>query len=287
MASTDVSHSIHAKEPSPSDPMASLEASIHDKKTSSAPKATSSDPILHAPSLLSYPISGFCPGANVDRIDSVPYATENSRLSQRFSVLQQNTQLPPLHTNGSTSADTSQVNSTCHVAAASLLMQGDTLATNSAFRPAIRSLASAAGIHSVEVSIGARDPITLPASAECTRETHLISNGLELPSTLGIRDIPNASPDVVSLVANQIGGPPQGSTSAAAIQPASLTQDTERPTNYDIQVLKTMEVGASSNATLLDNSDSISAYASQPEFSTKIKDQQESSYTISPSIQWR
>ncbi|KAA8537213.1 hypothetical protein F0562_029691 [Nyssa sinensis] len=173
--------------------MASLEASIHDKKTSSAPKATSSDPILHAPSLLSYPISGFCPGANVDRI-GVDEAT--------------NTQLPPLHTNGSTSADTSQVNSTCHVAAASLLMQGDTLATNSAFRPAIRSLASAAGVHSVEVSIGAGDLITLPASAKCTRETHLISNGLELPSTLGIRDIPNASPDVVSLVANQIGGPP-------------------------------------------------------------------------------
>ncbi|KAA8534659.1 hypothetical protein F0562_032176 [Nyssa sinensis] len=161
-------------------------------------------------------------------------------------------------------------------------MQGDTLATNSAFRPAIRSLASAAGVHSVEVSIGAGDPITLPASAECTRETHLISNGLELPSTLGIRDIPNASPDVVSLIANQIGGSSQGSTSAAAIQPASLTQDTERPTNYDIQVLKTMEVSASSNATLLDNSDSISAYASQPEFSTKIKDQQESPYTIQP-----
>ncbi|KAA8531324.1 hypothetical protein F0562_006033 [Nyssa sinensis] len=161
-------------------------------------------------------------------------------------------------------------------------MRGDTLATNSAFRPAIRSLASAAGVHSVEVSIGAGDPITLPASTECTRETHLISNGLELPSTLGIRDIPNASPDVVSLVANQIGGSPQGSTSAAAIQPASLTQDIERPTNYDIQVLKTMEVGASSNATLLDNSDSISAYASQPEFSTKIKDQQESPYTTQP-----
>ncbi|KAA8538283.1 hypothetical protein F0562_027894 [Nyssa sinensis] len=43
-----------------------------------------------------------------------------------------------------------------------------------------------------------------------------------------------------------------------------------------------MEVGTSSNATLLDNLDSISAYASQPEFSTKIKDQQESPYTIQP-----
>ncbi|KAA8546950.1 hypothetical protein F0562_003379 [Nyssa sinensis] len=42
-----------------------------------------------------------------------------------------------------------------------------------------------------------------------------------------------------------------------------------------------MEVGASSTA-LLDNSDSISAYASQPEFSTKITDQQESPYTIQP-----
>ncbi|KAA8544694.1 hypothetical protein F0562_019459 [Nyssa sinensis] len=160
-------------------------------------------------------------------------------------------------------------------------MQGDTLATNSAFSPAIRSSASAAGVHSLEVSIGAGDPITLPASAVCTRETHLTSNGLKPPSTLGIRDIPNASPDVVSLVANQIGGSPQGSTPAASIQPASLTQDTERPINYDIQVLKTMEVGASSTA-LLDNSDSISAYASQPEFSTKITDQQESPYTIQP-----
>ncbi|KAA8524202.1 hypothetical protein F0562_010625 [Nyssa sinensis] len=125
-----------------------------------------------------------------------------------------NTQAPPLHTNSSTSAEASQVNSTCHLATASLLMQGDALATNSALRPAIRSSANAAGVHSVEDSFGAGVPITLPASAVCTRETISNSNGLEpsIHSTLGIRDIPNASPDVVSLVANQIGGSPQVSS---------------------------------------------------------------------------
>ncbi|KAA8531329.1 hypothetical protein F0562_006038 [Nyssa sinensis] len=55
-----------------------------------------------------------------------------------------------------------------------------------------------------------------------------------------------------------------------ASAPASFTQDTEQPINYDIQLLKTMEIGASSTATLLDNSVSTSANASQPENSTKI-----------------
>ncbi|KAA8544687.1 hypothetical protein F0562_019466 [Nyssa sinensis] len=86
-------------------------------------------------------------------------------------------------------------------------MQGDALATNSAHRPANRTSASAAGVQSVEGSFGAGVPITLPASAVCSRETNSNSNGLEptIHSTLGIRDIPNASPDVVRLVANQIG----------------------------------------------------------------------------------
>ncbi|KAA8524187.1 hypothetical protein F0562_010382 [Nyssa sinensis] len=201
--------------------------------------------------------------------DSALYVSENSRLSQRFSVLQQNTQDPPLHTNSSTSAEASQVNSTCHLAAASLLMQGDALATNLALRLAIRSSASAAGVHSVEDLFGAGVPITLPASAVCTRETISNSNRLEpsIHSTLGIRDIPNASPDVVSLVANQIGGSPQV---------------TEQPINYDIQLLKTVEIGATSTTTLLDNSVSTSANASQPEFSTKITEQQETPYAIQP-----
>ncbi|KAA8534658.1 hypothetical protein F0562_032175 [Nyssa sinensis] len=172
--------------------MASIEASIHDQETSS-------DPILNAPSLLSYPISGFCPGANVDRI-GVDEAT--------------NTQASPLNTNSSTSAVASQVNSTCHLAAASLLMQGDALATNSAHRPAIRSSTSAAGVHSVEGSFGVGVPITLPALAVCTKETSSNTNGLEptIHTTLGIRDIPNASPDLVRPVANQIGGTPQVSS---------------------------------------------------------------------------
>ncbi|KAA8534651.1 hypothetical protein F0562_032168 [Nyssa sinensis] len=163
-------------------------------------------------------------------------------------------------------------------------MQGDALATNSAHRPAIRSSASAAGVHSVEGSFGVGVPITLPASAVCTRETSSNTNGLEptIHSTLGIRDIPNASPDLVRLVANQIGGTPQVSTSDAATQPASFTQDTELPNNYDIQMIKTMEIGATSTATFLDNSGSTSANASQPKNSSKITEQQETPYAIQP-----
>ncbi|KAA8529755.1 hypothetical protein F0562_034145 [Nyssa sinensis] len=125
-------------------------------------------------------------------------------------------------------------------------------------------------------------PLPCLHQAVCSRETNSNSNGLEptIHSTLGIRDIPNASPDVVRLVANQIGGTPQVSTSDAATQPASFTQDTEQPINYDIQLIKTMEIGATSTATLLDNSVSTSANASQPENSTKITEQQETSYAI-------
>ncbi|KAA8517833.1 hypothetical protein F0562_015302 [Nyssa sinensis] len=163
-------------------------------------------------------------------------------------------------------------------------MQGDALTTKSAHRPAIRSSASAAGAHSVEGSFGDGAPITLPASAVCTRETISNTNGLEptIHSTLGIRDTPNVSPDVVCHVANQIGGTPLVSTSDAATQPASFTQDSEQPNNYDIQMIKTMEIGATNTATFLDNFVSTSANASQPENSTKITEQQETPYAIQP-----
>ncbi|KAA8538787.1 hypothetical protein F0562_025479 [Nyssa sinensis] len=90
-------------------------------------------------------------------------------------------------------------------------MQGDALATSTANRPAIRSSASAAGVHSVESSFGDGVPITYPASAVYTRETSSNANGLQptIHSTLGIRDIPNAFFDAVRPVANQIGGCPR------------------------------------------------------------------------------
>ncbi|KAA8541459.1 hypothetical protein F0562_025422 [Nyssa sinensis] len=156
----------------------------------------------------------------------------------------------------------SQANSTCHLNAAPFLMQADALDTNTANRPAIRSSASAAGVHSVEGSIGDEAPITYPASAVCTRETSSNSNGLEptIHSTPGIRDI--AFSDAVCHVANQIGGSPQ---------PASFTKDTGQPNkSYDFQIIKTMENGATSNATLPENSVSTSANASQPNSPTKF-----------------
>ncbi|KAA8534649.1 hypothetical protein F0562_032092 [Nyssa sinensis] len=170
--------------------MASIEASIHDQETSP------SDPITNASSLLSYPITGFYPGANVDRI-SVDEAT----------VIAHNTQATPLHTNSSTSVVASQANSTCHLAAAPFHMQSDALATSNANRLAFRSSASAAGIHSVEGSFGVGVPITYSASAVCTRAATSNTNGLEptVQSTLGLRDIPNAFSDAVRPVANQIG----------------------------------------------------------------------------------
>ncbi|KAA8532247.1 hypothetical protein F0562_032280 [Nyssa sinensis] len=87
-------------------------------------------------------------------------------------------------------------------------MQGDALATNTANRPAIRSSASAAGVHSVEGSFGDGVPITCFASAVCTREATSNTNGLE-PTIHSLRDIPNAFSDAVRPVANQIGGTPQ------------------------------------------------------------------------------
>ncbi|KAA8529744.1 hypothetical protein F0562_034156 [Nyssa sinensis] len=168
----------------------------------------------------------------------------------------QNTQATPLHTNSSTIAVASQANSTCHLTAAPFLMQADALDTNTANRPAIRSSASAAGVHSVEGSIGDGVPITYPASAVCTKETSSNSNGLEptIHSTPGIRDI--AFSDAVCHVANQIGGSPQ--------------------------IIKTLEIGATSNATFLENSVSTSANASQPDSPTKFTEQQKSPYAIQP-----
>ncbi|KAA8538789.1 hypothetical protein F0562_025481 [Nyssa sinensis] len=153
-------------------------------------------------------------------------------------------------------------------------MQGDALATNNANRLAVRSSASAAGVHSVEGSFGDGVPITFSASAVCTRAATSNTNGLEptVQTTLGLRDIPNAFSDAVRPVANQIGGTPQ---------PASSTKDTEQQKNsYEIQIIKTMEIGATSNDTLLDNSVSTSATASQPESSTKFTEQQKTSYAI-------
>ncbi|KAA8537207.1 hypothetical protein F0562_029661 [Nyssa sinensis] len=75
----------------------------------------------------------------VDTADSALYATENSRLPQSYSVLQQNTQATPLHTNSSISVVASQANSTCPLVAAPFHMQGDALATNYANRQAFRS----------------------------------------------------------------------------------------------------------------------------------------------------
>ncbi|KAA8542892.1 hypothetical protein F0562_024044 [Nyssa sinensis] len=146
--------------------------------------------------------------------DSALYATENSRLPQSYSVLQQNTQATSLHTNSSTSADASQANSTCHLAAAPFHMQGDALATNNANRLAFRSSGSATGVHSVEGLFGDGVPITYSASAVCIREATLNTNGLEptVQSTLGLRDIPNAFSDAVRPVANQIGDAPQVSS---------------------------------------------------------------------------
>ncbi|KAA8517413.1 hypothetical protein F0562_017706 [Nyssa sinensis] len=152
-------------------------------------------------------------------------------------------------------------------------MQGDALATNTTNRPAIRSSASAAGVHSLEGSFGDGVPITYSASAVCTREATSNTIGLE-PTIHSLRDIPNAFSDAVRPVANQFGGSPQ---------PASFTKDTEQPKNsYDIQIIKTMEIGATSNATLLDNSVSTSANASQPESSTKFIEQQKTSYAVQP-----
>ncbi|KAA8542890.1 hypothetical protein F0562_024042 [Nyssa sinensis] len=128
-------------------------------------------------------------------------------------------------------------------------MQGDALATNNANKLAFRSSASATGVHSVEGSFGDGVPITYSASAVCTREATSNTNGLEptVQSTLGFRDIPNAFSDAVRPVANQIG-----------------------------------EIGATSNDTLLDNSVSTSATASQLENSTKFIEQQKTSYAIQP-----
>ncbi|KAA8544605.1 hypothetical protein F0562_022624 [Nyssa sinensis] len=139
--------------------------------------------------------------------DSALYATENSRLPLCYSVLQQNTQATPLHTNSSISAVASQANSTCPLAAAPFHMQGDALATNYANRQAFRSSNSAAGVHSVEGSFGDGAPITYSASAVCTRAATSNTNGLEptVQSTLGLRDLPNAFSDAVRPVANQVG----------------------------------------------------------------------------------
>ncbi|KAA8534652.1 hypothetical protein F0562_032169 [Nyssa sinensis] len=86
-------------------------------------------------------------------------------------------------------------------------MQGDVLATNNANRLAVRSSASAAGVHSVEGSFSDGVPITNSASAVCSRAATSNTNGLEpmVQSTLGLRDIPNAFSDAVCPVANQIG----------------------------------------------------------------------------------
>ncbi|KAA8544606.1 hypothetical protein F0562_022623 [Nyssa sinensis] len=175
--------------------MASIEASIHDQEKSP------SEPIPNVSSLLSYPITGFCPGANVDRIG----------VDEATVIAHVNTQAPPLHTNSSTSAVASQAISTCHLAVAPFHMQGDALATNTANRPAIRSSASAAGVHSVEGSFGDGVPITCSASAVCTREATSNTNGLE-PTIHSLRDIPNAFSDAVRPAANQIGGTPQVSS---------------------------------------------------------------------------
>ncbi|KAA8532246.1 hypothetical protein F0562_032279 [Nyssa sinensis] len=140
-------------------------------------------------------------------VDSALYATENSRLPQSYSVLQQNTQATPLHTNSSISAVASQANSTCPLAAAPFHMQGDALATNYANRQAFRSSNSAAGVHSVEGSFGDGAPITYSTSAVCTRAATSNTNGLEptVQSTLGLRDLPNTFSDAVRPVANQVG----------------------------------------------------------------------------------
>ncbi|KAA8544599.1 hypothetical protein F0562_022611 [Nyssa sinensis] len=176
--------------------------------------------------------------------DSALYATENSRLPQSYSVLQQNTQATPLHTNSSTSAVASQAISTCHLAVAPFHVQGDALATNTTNRPAIRSSASAAGVHSVEGSFGDGVPITCSASAVCTREATSNTNGLE-PTIHSLRDIPNAFSDAVCPVANQIG--------ANASQPESSTKFTEQQkTSYAIQPIKSMEIGTTCSDPLLD-----------------------------------
>ncbi|KAA8541456.1 hypothetical protein F0562_025419 [Nyssa sinensis] len=90
----------------------------------------------------------------------------------------------------------------------------DVLATNNANRLAVRSSASAAGIHSVEGSFGDGVPITNSASAVCSRAATSNTNGLEptVQSTLRLRDIPNAFSDAVRPVANQIGGTAQASS---------------------------------------------------------------------------
>ncbi|KAA8550036.1 hypothetical protein F0562_001720 [Nyssa sinensis] len=179
--------------------MASIEASIHDQETSP------SDPITNASSLLSYPITGFCPGANVDRIvRTVPSTLLRIVGCPRAILFSNRTCKPLLYINSSTSADASQANSTCHLAAAPFHMQGDALATYNANRLALRSSASAASIHSVEGLFSDGVPITYSASAVCTREATSNTNGLEpsVQPTLGLRDIPNAFSDAVRPVAN-------------------------------------------------------------------------------------
>ncbi|KAA8541463.1 hypothetical protein F0562_025426 [Nyssa sinensis] len=143
------------------------------------------------------------------------------------------------------------------------------------------------------------------------------TNGLEptVQSTLGLRDLLNAFSDAVRPVANQFGedtpqtfvistipsGTPQVSSAinqssippvqpktpvqsnTPVHQPESSTKDTEQQKNsYEIQPIKSMEIGATSNDPLLDNTDSTTAVASQPESSTKDTEQQKNSYEIQP-----
>ncbi|KAA8535788.1 hypothetical protein F0562_030778 [Nyssa sinensis] len=104
-----------------------------------------------------------------NQVRTVPSILRIVGCPRAIPVLQQNMQATPLHTNSST----------CHLAAAPFHMQGDALATNNANRLAFRSSASAAGVHSVEGSFGDGVPITYSASAVCTREETLNTNGLE------------------------------------------------------------------------------------------------------------